>query len=171
LAELFEGDLALLGADLGGLGLELFLFLIGEPEGLSPGLILALLLEAHELHLLDVLLAALLDLLSVVPAEQGEPAFGVLGVLGGVGVPPAAHKGGGLQELVGVLVVVAVGGFAGGREAAEEGFGKLGGCTVDAATRGHCGVVYTLQSRKMKKMSLAEYAGIAGRRRSFGSMD
>ena len=146
MAELFEGDLALLGADLGGLGLELFLFLISEPEGLSPGIVLTLLLEAHELDLLYVLLAALLDLLGVVAAEQGEPALGFLGVLGGAVTPPAAHEVGGLQELVRVLVVVAVRGFGGGRKAAEEGFGKLGGCTVHAATRGHCGAC--LQRRK-----------------------
>lgn len=34
-------------------------------------------------------------------------------------MPPAAHEGGGVQELVSVLVVVAVRGFAGGTEVAK----------------------------------------------------
>ena len=135
-----------MGSDLGGLGLELFLFLIGEAERLSLGVVLALLFEAQELDLVDVLLADLFDMFGVIATELCESALGDLGVLRRIRVPPAADEIAGLKVLVVGLVVVVVRGVGGGGEGAE-GFGELGGCTVERARGSHWGRVQSTDYR------------------------
>ena len=106
LTELLLGDLTLLGTGFCGLSLLLLLFLVLEPKRLFPSLVLAKLIESHELDLLDVLLAELLNLLGVVSSKLREPGLGLLGVLGSL---PAADEGVWLKESVVLLVVVVVG--------------------------------------------------------------
>lgn len=118
MAKLLLLDLALLSSDLRGLGLEPLALLVLDPKGFFTSLVLAKLLEPHELDFLDVLLADLLDLFGVVSPELRELGLRLPGVPRRV---PAADEGARLGVAVGVVVAVVVGGSGGGGEGAEEG--------------------------------------------------
>lgn len=134
--KLFLGDHPLLGPDLRLGGLHPVPLLPRNPNRLSLGLVLPLLLQPHPLHLPDVLLPQLLHLLRVLPSQPRQLRLGLLRVRRRLPAPDVRARG---QELVVLrrLPVATGGGGGGGAEAAEGIDGGGGGRAVDGALRGH----------------------------------